>query len=119
MIRAYRFLRDMPKNHEYILDLDRRMRLAESSPVEKKADPRLTIENLAGSPFPPDGRLPIKGIELILEQEKQAGKIPPSFTLDKVINLEFVEKANAELDKRNDLLEELKRVKVWVNKYGY
>lgn len=119
MIRAYRFLRDMPKNYEYAVDLDKRIRAVESNPKERLADPKLSVEKLASTPRPLDGRLPVKGLEAILFQEKEAGNIPESLTVDRVIKLEFVERANRELDEREDLREELERVKKWVAKYGY
>lgn len=119
LIRGYRFLRDMPKNYEYVVDLDKRIRAVDSDPKERVTDLKLTVEKLGSLPHPPDGRLPIKGFEVILAQEKEAGNIPGSLTMDKVTRLEFVEQANRELDSREDLREELKRVKQWVGKYGH
>ncbi len=118
-IRSYRFLRDMPKNFEYLVDMDKRMRAVETNPRERNADLKLNILDFANTPNPPDGRLPVKGFESILAQEKETGRIPPSFTMDKVTRLEFVEQANRELDKRPELKDELERVKQWVKKFGY
>ncbi len=119
MTRAYRFLRDMPGNYEYIVDMDKRMRAVESNPKEREADFRLSPEKLASSPHPPDGCLTVKGLEVIINQEKEAGRIPGSLTVGRVVRLEFIEQANRELDERADLREELERVNRWVSKYGY
>ncbi len=118
MIRAYRFVRDMPKNYEYIVNLDNRLR-AEHRDAKESPDSAITIEKLASGPHPLDGRLPVRGLEAILKQEKEAGNIPESFTVDRVVRLEFVEQANSELEKRDDLREELRRVQKWVERYGF
>ena len=119
MIRALRFLRDMPKNHDYMVDLDKRLRAAESDPKERDAKIDLSVEKLAGSPHPLDCRLPLEGFQTIIEQEKEAGMIPQSFDAAQIVRLEFVEQANQELDTRLDLQDELKRVKQWIVKFGY
>jgi len=118
MVRAFRFFRDMPKNYEYLVDLDQRMRAVNRDPKES---PHLELkeQKFTSSPHPPDGQLPLKGLKLILAQEKEAGNIPEYLTVDRVVRLEFLEQANRELDEREDLREELQRVKQWVKKYGY
>ena len=119
MIRAHRFYRDMPRNFEYMVDLDKRLRAVDVTPEERTGDIGMTPEKLAKDPFPIDGRLPVEGLEIILAQEKKAGNIPESFTLDNMAKLEFTEQANRELDAREDLKEELQRVKQVVAKYGF
>jgi len=118
MIRAYRFVRDMPRNYHYMVSLNRRMR-AEHGDPEESTHSEVTVEKLASGPHPPDGRLPVKGLEAILNQEKEVGNIPKSLKMDRIVRLEFVEQANQELDKRDDLREELERVQKWVTKYGF
>lgn len=120
MIRAHRFYRDMPRNLEYMVDLDKRMRAADDDPEEKAAtNIGMNAEILARDPHPIDGRLPLEGLEVILAQQKKAGKIPESFTLNDLVKREFVEQANKELDAREDLQEEYQRVKQIVERYGF
>jgi ABC-type nitrate/sulfonate/bicarbonate transport system substrate-binding protein len=119
MIRALRFLRDMPKNHDYMVDLDKRLRVVESDPKERDAKIDLSVEKLASSPHPLDCRLQVKGFQTIIDQLKEEGLIPQSFNSDQVVKLQFVEQANRELDTRPELQDELKRVKQWIAKFGY
>ena len=56
---------------------------------------------------------------MIIAQEKEAGRVPESLTLDRIVRLEFVEQANKALSVRDDLKKELGRVTKLVDRYGY
>ncbi len=111
-------MRNMPKNFEYLMYLDRRMRFEEKNPDERLRVADWTSARLVRMPIPPDGRMPREGIQTILYQEKEAGNIPESFTVDQCARLEFVEQADSELAMRDDLRAEFERVQQWVHLFG-
>jgi ABC-type nitrate/sulfonate/bicarbonate transport system substrate-binding protein len=118
IIRGYRTIRDQPKNHEYILDLDRRMRARDEDPEERAIDMQFTPESRAALPYPPDGSLPLGGLRTIIDQEKEGGRVPKDFQAESLVRSEFVDRANRELAARPELADELARVAKWVEKYG-
>ena len=54
-----------------------------------------------------------------MAQENEAGNMPESLTVDRVVSLQFVEQADKELDKRDDLQDALERVTQLVARYVY
>lgn len=58
-----------------------------------------TQDNQARASFPGmySFRLPRDGFELIADEEKRAGRLPASYSVDQVLNLEPLKAAHAEL----------------------
>ncbi len=114
IIRSYRFIRDgqaHPENEAYVRALERRLRLESDNEEERALIEAKELKNLEGQPFPLDGGVPIRGLEQMLEEAKQAGEIPVWYTLDRVLRLDLVELAARELNAREELREQYERLK--------
>ena len=56
MIRSYWFIRDMPKNYEYVNNMEKRLRLKSADPEERVVTHLRTPRDLEAMPFPLNGR---------------------------------------------------------------
>src|SRR4029434_11359311 len=65
MIRSYWFIRDMPKNFEYVNNLEKRLRLKSPDPEERVVTHLRSPRDLEAMPFPLDGRA--AGFEALLQ----------------------------------------------------
>jgi hypothetical protein len=74
MIRSYWFVRDMPKNFEYIRQLEKRLRYDSADPEERKIKISSAAPvDLEAMPFPIDGRA--TGFEDMLAEEEKLGEL--------------------------------------------
>jgi len=119
MIRSYWFVRDMPKNYEYITNLEKRLRLLSPDPEERIVthEPR-TNRDLEAMPFPLDGKA--TGFEDMLKEEQRLGElnyeVPP---IKDVCAQDLVAEAFKELRARKELDAEYQRVKAIADRWGY
>src|SRR5262245_25323367 len=119
LIRSYWFVRDMPKNFEYIHQLDKRLRIQTADPEERIHDPnRYTTDDLESMPFPIDGLA--TGFEDMLREEKLIGgleyEVPP---IKDVCAQDLAEDAYKELRGRKELDAEYQRVQAVAKRWGY
>jgi ABC-type nitrate/sulfonate/bicarbonate transport system substrate-binding protein len=119
LIRSYWFVRDMPKNFEYIHTLDKRLRIQTADPEERIHDPnRYTTDDLESMPFPIDGLA--TGFEDMLREEKLIGgleyDVPP---IKDVCAQDLAEEAYKELRGRKELDAEYQRVQAVAKRWGY
>lgn len=119
MIRSYWFVRDMPRNYEYLTNLEKRLRLGSPDPEERVVThaPR-TPRDLEAMPFPLDGMA--TGFEDMLMEEGRLGElnydVPP---VADVCAQDLVGEAFQELVDREALQLEYQRVKAVAEKWGY
>jgi ABC-type nitrate/sulfonate/bicarbonate transport system substrate-binding protein len=120
MIRAYWFVRDMPKNHDYLINLEKRLRFLSPDPEERVVEnnPHRTARDLEAMPFPIDGLA--TGFEDMLKEEEKLGelnyKVPP---IKEVCAQDLVTDAYRELLQRQELTPEHERVKAAAARWGY
>jgi hypothetical protein len=118
LIRSYWFVRDMPKNLEYLNQLDKRLRLTTNDPEERVIQPPRTVLDMEAMPFPLDGLA--TGMEDMLSEEKKLGElnynVPP---INEVCAQDLVTEAYKELRERKDLEAEYQRVKAVADRWGY
>ena len=119
MIRSYWFVRDMPKNFEYIRQLEKRLRYDSADPEERKIKISSAAPvDLEAMPFPIDGRA--TGFEDMLAEEEKLGElnydVPP---IKDVCAQDLVAEAYKELMERQELKEEYERVAAIAQKWGY
>ncbi len=93
MIRAYRFMKDARNNAE-LLQIARDAKITVE---EKEWSEELAIQR---DFWPADGALNLKGTELVLQRERDDGRISKDFTLEKFIRLKPLEEAQRELGLR-------------------
>jgi len=119
LIRSYWFVRDMPKNFEYIYNLDKRLRLQTQDPEERVFNAsRYTPRGLEAMPFPINGVA--TGFEDMLREEKLIGELNYEVPAIKdVCAQDLVEEAFKELRKRKDLEQEYQRVQAVAARLGY
>ncbi|MGH7773260.1 MAG: ABC transporter substrate-binding protein [Candidatus Binatia bacterium] len=119
LIRSYWFVRDMPKNFEYIYNLDKRLRLQTQDPEERVFNAsRYTSRGLEAMPFPIDGRA--TGFEDMLAEEKLIGELNYEVpAIRDVCAQDLVEEAFKELRERKELEPEFQRVRNIAEKWGY
>jgi hypothetical protein len=119
LIRSYWFVRDMPKNFEYIHNLDKRLRIQTADPEERIHNPnRYTTEDLESMPFPIDGLA--TGFEDMLREEKLIGGLEYDVPAIKdVCAQDLAEEAYKELRSRNELDDEYQRMQAVVKRWGY
>jgi len=119
MIRSYWFVRDMPKNYEYITNLEKRLRLVSPDPEERIVThgPR-TERDLEAMPFPLDGRA--TGFEDMLKEEERLGELNYEVPAIKdVCAQDLVAEAFKELRGRKELDAEYQLVKKAAERWGY
>ena len=118
MIRSYWFIRDMPKNYEYVNNLEKRLRLKSADPEERVVTHLRTPRDLEAMPFPLNGRA--TGFEDMLKEEERLGElnyeVPP---IKEVAAQDLVDEAFKELRARKELAEEYERVSQVEKRWGY
>ncbi len=119
MIRAYWFIRDQPRNFDYVNRLEARLRLESLARNERIGKfVCQTPVHIEALPFPLDGRA--TGFEDLLAEEKAAGElkydVPP---IKEVCALDLVADAYNELRQRSDLKEQFERVSAVASRLGY
>ena len=118
MIRSYWFVRDMPKNYEYISNLEKRLRLRSPDPEERIVKHMRSAQDLEAMPFPLDGRA--TGFEDMLKEEERLGELNYDVpAISDVVAQDLVDEAYRELRARKDLDEEFERLKVIEKRWGY
>jgi ABC-type nitrate/sulfonate/bicarbonate transport system substrate-binding protein len=119
LIRSYWFVRDMPKNFEYIHNLDKRLRIQTADPEERIHDPnRYTTDDLESMPFPIDGLA--TGFEDMLREEKLIGGLEYDVPAIKdVCAQDLAEEAYKELRGRKELDDEYQRLQAVAKRWGY
>jgi hypothetical protein len=109
----------MPKNYEYITNLEKRLRLLSPDPEERIVThaPR-TLRDLEAMPFPLDGRA--TGFEDMLKEEERLGELNYDVpAIKEVCAQDLVEEAFQELRAREDLAAEYQRVSKAAARWGY
>jgi hypothetical protein len=119
LIRSYWFVRDMPKNFEYLYNLDKRLRLTTPDPEERLHHAsRYTPLGLERMPFPIDGLA--TGFEDMLREEALIDglnfEVP---AIEEVCAQDLVTEAYKELRGRKELDAEYQRVRAVADRCGY
>jgi ABC-type nitrate/sulfonate/bicarbonate transport system substrate-binding protein len=118
MIRSYWFVRDMPKNYEYITNLEKRLRLTSPDPEERAMREPRSVRDLEAMPFPLDGKA--TGFEDMLKEEERLGElnynVPP---IKEVSAQDLAEEAYGELRARPELHDEYQRLSKIAERWGY
>jgi ABC-type nitrate/sulfonate/bicarbonate transport system substrate-binding protein len=119
LIRSYWYVRDMPKNYEYLTNLEKRLRLQSPDPEERILTHGFRSQrDLEAMPFPINGRA--SGFEDMLKEEEKLGElnynVPP---IKDVCAQDLVDEAFQELRGREDLQEEFKRMQTVEKRWGY
>jgi hypothetical protein len=119
LIRSYWFVRDMPKNFDYLYNLDKRLRLATPDPEERLHNAsRYTPVGLERMPFPLDGLA--TGFEDMLREEDLIGGLNFSVpSVEEVCAQDLVKEAFKELRQRKELDAEYQRVRAVAERCGY
>jgi len=120
MIRAYWFVRDMPKNHEYVTNLEKRLRFLSPDPEERVVEnnPARTARDLEAMPFPIDGLA--TGFEDMLKEEEKLGELNYEVpAIKEVCAQDLVAEAYQELLQRKELAPEHQRVSAIAQRWGY
>jgi len=119
LIRSYWFVRDMPKNYEYIDNLEKRLRFGTSDPEERVISvARRTPRDLEAMPFPVDGLA--TGFEDMLSEEKKLGELNYEVpAIQDVCAQDLAIEAYKELRARKELEAEHQRVSAIAEKWGY
>jgi len=109
----------MPKNFEYLYNLDKRLRLQTPDPEERIHNAsRYTTQGLESMPFPLDGLA--TGFEDMLREEKLIGGLEYDVPAIKdVCAQDLVEEAYKELRGRKELEPEYQRVQAIAARCGY
>ncbi len=118
LILSYWFVRDMPKNFEYLSNLYRRLLIQSPDPEERKRSTWREPRDLEAMPFPIDGLA--TGFEDMLAEEERLGElnyeVPP---IKDVCAQDLVKEAVKELTERPELAPEYQRVSAIAEKWGY
>lgn len=118
LVRSYWFVRDMPKNYEYITNLEKRIRLTSPDPEERIIHKARSVRDLEAMPFPLDGRA--TGFEDMLKEEEKLGELNYNVPkISEVVAQDLVDEAFAELRARKELDEEFQRLKKAEARWGY
>ena len=120
LIRSYWFVRDMPKNYEYITNLEKRLRFISPDPEERviKNNPSRTARDLEAMPFPIDGLA--TGFEDMLKEEEKLGELNYKVPAIKEVSAQdLVTEAYQELIQRKELQPEYQRVSAVAERWGY
>ncbi len=113
------FCRDMPKNFEYIRQLEKRLRYDSADPEERKIKISSAAPvDLEAMPFPINGLA--TGFEDMLAEEEKLGELNYEVPQIKdVCAQDLVAEAYKELTDRQELQEEYQRVSAVAQKWGY
>jgi len=119
LIRSYWFVRDMPKNYEYINHLEKRLRLLSPDPEERVVtNSSRTQRDLEAMPFPIDGLA--TGFEDMLKEEARLGELNYDVPAIKdVCAQDLAKEAFKELIQREELAPEYQRVRAVAERWGY
>ncbi|MEX0807076.1 MAG: ABC transporter substrate-binding protein [Candidatus Binatia bacterium] len=119
LIRAYWFMRDMPKNHEYANNLEKRLRLQTADPEERVVtNASRTARDLEAMPFPLDGKA--TGFADMLKEEERLGDLNYEVpAIQDVCAQDLVDEAFKELRERKELDAEYQRVRTIAQRWGY
>ncbi|MPZ76489.1 MAG: PhnD/SsuA/transferrin family substrate-binding protein [Deltaproteobacteria bacterium] len=119
LVRAYWFMRDMPKNHEYVNNLEKRLRLQTSDPEERVVtNSSRTARDLEAMPFPLDGKA--TGFVDMLKEEERLGELNYEVpAIEDVCAQDLVDEAFKELRDRKGLDAEYQRVRTIAQRWGY
>ena len=118
LIRSYWFVRDMPKNFEYICRLHRRLLAESSDPEERRRATWRAPHELEEMPFPIDGLA--TGFEEMLADEENLGGLNYEVPAIKdVCAQDLATEAFKELREREELEPEYQRVHAIAEKWGY
>ena len=118
LIRSYWFVRDMPKNFEYLNNLYRRLLIQSADPEERKRPPWEGPRDLEAMPFPIDGLA--TGFEDMLSEEEKLGELNYNVpAIKEVCAQDLVKEAVKELTERKELAPEYQRVSAIAQKWGY
>jgi ABC-type nitrate/sulfonate/bicarbonate transport system substrate-binding protein len=119
MIRAYWFVRDMPKNYEYITHLEKRLRLGSPDPEERiVTHGARSVRDLEAMPFPIDGKA--TGFEDMLKEEERLGELNYDVpAINDVSAQDLVQEAFEELIQRQELQPEYQRLQKVAQRWGY
>lgn len=118
LVRSYWFVRDMPKNYEYITNLEKRIRLTSPDPEERIIHKARSLRDLEAMPFPLDGRA--TGFEDMLKEEEKLGELNYNVPkISEVVAQDLVDEAFKELRGRKELDEEFQRLKKAEARWGY
>ncbi|MBI4490680.1 MAG: ABC transporter substrate-binding protein [Deltaproteobacteria bacterium] len=89
IIRAYRFMKN-PDNHPEMMGIIQRSDLE----FEEDMDQSMWEEEYPLIPgIPADGSINVAGLQIILDEEKLVKRVSPAMTVDRILRLEYVEKA--------------------------
>ncbi|MGH7845323.1 MAG: ABC transporter substrate-binding protein [Candidatus Binatia bacterium] len=119
MIRSYWFMRDMPKNFEYLSNLGKRLHIRSADPEQR----HITVSantpiDLEAMPFPIDGLA--TGFEDMLGEEKRRGELNYEVpAINEVCAQDLVREAFQELRQRKELEPEYQRLRGVAQKWGY
>ncbi len=119
LIRSYWFVRDVPKNFEYIYNLEKRLRVQSPDPEERliKISCGAPVD-LEAMPFPIDGLA--TGFEDMLAEEEKLGELNYDVPAIKdVCAQDLAVEAFKELRERKELEPEYQRVHAIAQKWGY
>jgi len=116
---GYEIVRDMPKNFEYIHNLERRLRLQSADPEERgvkiSCGKPLDLEAM---PFPLNGLA--TGFEDMLAEEKRLGELNYDVpAINDVCAQDLCKEAFNELCERKELEPEFQRVQAVAKRWGY
>jgi len=119
LVRAYWFMRDMPKNHEYVNNLEKRLRLQTADPEERVVtNSSRTARDLEAMPFPLDGKA--TGFVDMLKEEERLGELNYEVpAIQDVCAQDLVDEAFKELRDRKGLDAEYQRVRTIAQRWGY
>ena len=108
----------MPKNYEYISNLEKRLRLRSPDPEERVAKHLRSAQDLEAMPFPLDGRA--SGFEDMLKEEEKLGELNYDVpAISDVVAQDLLDEAFKDLRGRRELDEEYQRLKVIEKRGGY
>lgn len=91
MIRTFRYIKANTKSTEFAKLIEK---AAGRPPEEKLTD----FSYLAGR-LPDDGGINMRGLEVVAEEEKALGSLPKDYRIERVLRLQLVKEAAAELDR--------------------
>jgi ABC-type nitrate/sulfonate/bicarbonate transport system substrate-binding protein len=118
MIRAYWYMRKQPETFEQCLQVERRLRMASHDPDERRRKPTCSSPaNVEHLPFPYNG-VPTN-LEGYLQEAVEVGVLDEPPDMEKLGQLKLVQEGFIELENREDLKEDLKRIKSLVGRLGY
>ena len=118
MIRAYWYMRKQPETYAQCLQVERRLRRESPDPDEQRRKPTCSSPaNVEHLPFPYDG-VPTN-LEGYLQEAVEVGVLDEPPDMEKLGQLKLVQEGFKELEAREDLKEDLQRIKNLAGRLGY